>query len=471
MRFIFTSLILLFAISIQAAEVTFIGKVQNRTTESVEFILQSNDLIQEDMIYLSKINDQNEFSIILPIKHPQIVRIKTGEKLLRLYASPQNNRIEFEYDANAPSSTLRLKGNDIFNNSFYNSFSRSFKWNIEKWEVYEMGGLKTQVTPEVKRMATSYSMMDYFKIVDQNRMDALSYLQNSSSLSIEFYRFIENEINWRYETNKMAYFIFNKGRFSVNDLKRYWVRYSLLQNADINDDKSIPYSSYRNMLNAFIHYLHLQTPVETKVAEAYHTFIRVNLRGKPRYFMLAKLMLDNYSKASNPNLAMEHIKAFKRENPYPEFNESLDNIFGKKSEFLSQKNAPNMMFMDMNENKIWLNEYTGKVVYVSFWASWCAPCIKGFNDSAAFRKEMESHGVVFLNINIDKTEDIWRKALARNNIVGSNVYGQDLKQANDELNITSLPYYFLMNKHGKIDYLSSKKLNECREDFMEFLTE
>lgn len=471
MKSLFTSLILLLTLNIQASEVTFIGKVQNQSTESVEFILQTSDLIQEDIIYLARINDKNEFSIVLPIKHSQIVRIKTGDKLLRLYASPKNNRIEFEYDANAPSNTLRLKGNDIFNNSFYNSFSRSFQWNIEKWETYEMGGLKTQVTPETKRMATSYSMYDYFKIVDQNRMNALSYLQNSSSLSIDFYRFIENEINWRYETNKIAYFLFNKDRFSVNDLKRYWVRYSLMQSADINNDSAIPYPSYRNMLNAFIHFLHLQTPVETKIAEAYHTFIRVNLRGKPRYFMLAKLMLDNYRKASNPNLAMENLKAFKRENPFPEFNESLDNIFGKESEFLSQKNAPNMKVLDLNEQEFWLNEYSGKVVYVSFWASWCAPCIKGFNESAAFRKEMENQGVVFLNVNIDKREDIWRKSLSHHNIVGKNVYGLDLKQANDELKITSLPYYFLMNKYGKIDYLSSNKLNECREDFMGFLKE
>ena len=168
---------------------------------------------------------------------------------------------------------------------------------------------------------------------------------------------------------------------------------------------------------------------------------------------------------------MENLKAFKRENPYPEFNKSLDDIFGKNAEFLSQKNAPNMMVMDLNEKELYLNQYTGKVVYVSFWASWCGPCLQGFRESADFRREMEKHGVVFLNVNIDKREDIWRSALSRNTIVGKNVYGLDLKEVNEELKITALPYYFLMNKYGKIDYLSSNKLAECREDFMNFLTE
>lgn len=469
MKIIFTFLITILPFITHATEVSFFGKIKNTTAESVDIELVGNDLSQEKLIYRAKLNEQNEFSILLKIQQPQVIRIKLKEKVLHLFASPKTLRLEFEFDSNAPNTTLILKGDNIANNSFYNSFTSSFQWNPEKWESYELGGLKTLVTPDVKRMATSYSIYDYFKIIDRSRSEQLRYLQTSKNLGIDCYKFIENEINWRYETNKIAYFLLNKNRFSVSDLSTFWVRYSILQNANLNDDKAVSSSAYQNMLNAFIHFLHLQTPVETKISESYYTFISNNLQGKPRYFMLAKLMVDNYRNAGNTNLASQKLKAYKRENPYQEYSSTLDNIFGKDMEFLHSKNAPNMKVMDLNENEVWLNEYTGRVVYVSFWASWCVPCIKGFKESAAFRKEMEQQGVVFLNVNLDDREDIWRKALSKYDIIGKNVYGLDLKQAKTELKIAALPYYFLMDKYGKIAYLSSNKLVECREDFIQFL--
>ena len=118
-----------------------------------------------------------------------------------------------------------------------------------------------------------------------------------------------------------------------------------------------------------------------------------------------------------------------------------------------------------------MTNYSGKVVYVSFWASWCAPCLKGFRETANLRRQLQNNGVVFLNVNVDEREDIWRNVLARETIVGENVYGLDLKKAKQELKISALPHYVLVNKYGKIEYLSSEKLTECYDEFMKLVME
>jgi len=245
-----------------------------------------------------------------------------------------------------------------------------------------------------------------------------------------------------------------------------------MQNADINDDASLVYPEYQNLLSAFLHYLALESPGNPEDMDlAYYRFIEGNLTSRSRYFMLARLMLENYQRLSNPRLAHRKFPGYERETPYPEYAASLKSIFGGKLEFVPKKRVPDFEVMDLNEQHFKLSRYRGKVVYISLWASWCAPCLENFRESYQVRKELERQGVVFLNINIDKTEQEWRTALYRHDIVGTNVYGIDLSELQKELKISTLPHYVLVNKSGMQAFLSSKDLEFSKEEFYSFLRE
>ena len=465
--FIFFVLLILFP-SLLFANVTIFGKINGAADNMVNIMISNSELLQGKIIYRAKLNENNEFLMDLPIQGAQFIELKIGENPFDIFIGAATTRIEFETDANTPEQSIRFKGKDVHNNSFYNSFKRSFQWNLDKKEKYEMGGLTTLVDANIKGKAVSYAKEDYFRILDTDHQSQLRYLHNTPSLDRDFFRMLENEIHWKYETNKLAFFLFNKNRFTPNDLQGFWVRYALLRNADINDERYIKQPSFQNLLNAFIHFLHLQTPVNEKVEQSYFTFIRKNLMNQSRYFMLARLMVNNYQ-LGNSKLALQEFKSFKRENPYPVYNSTLESIFGKEGQYLHAQLAPDFKVMNLSEQEIWLTNYAGKVVYVSFWASWCAPCLKGFRETADLRRQLKNSGVVFLNVNIDEKKEVWRNTLARENIVGENVYGLDLKKAKEELKISALPHYVLVDKYGKIEYLSSGKLNECYDDFMKLL--
>jgi thiol-disulfide isomerase/thioredoxin len=58
----------------------------------------------------------------------------------------------------------------------------------------------------------------------------------------------------------------------------------------------------------------------------------------------------------------------------------------------------------------WLALQEG-LIYVDFWASWCAPCRESFPKAAEMRTILADQPVTFLYISLDESRDKWREAV------------------------------------------------------------
>jgi thiol-disulfide isomerase/thioredoxin len=64
--------------------------------------------------------------------------------------------------------------------------------------------------------------------------------------------------------------------------------------------------------------------------------------------------------------------------------------------------APALALPDASGRTIDLAAYRGRVVYVDFWASWCAPCRRSFPWMNALKVRHEGEGLVVIGVNVDK---------------------------------------------------------------------
>ncbi len=141
------------------------------------------------------------------------------------------------------------------------------------------------------------------------------------------------------------------------------------------------------------------------------------------------------------------------------------------SSALFAQKAPEFSFYSAEVELLNLTDFQGEVLYVSFWASWCKPCIVNFEKYEEMRTELEKIGVVLLNVNIDKTESQWINAMQKHQIIGTHVRGKELDNLQELYELYSIPSYEIINKKGELVYLSDKPDRNILDEFKQWINE
>jgi len=98
-----------------------------------------------------------------------------------------------------------------------------------------------------------------------------------------------------------------------------------------------------------------------------------------------------------------------------------------------------------------IKKFRGKVIYVDFWATWCAPCRDGIERIKPLKVELADKNIVFIYItNPTSPEKTYNEMIP-------NIRGEHFRISKDEwnflvqkFNIYGIPHYALVDKNGKI---------------------
>ena len=102
-----------------------------------------------------------------------------------------------------------------------------------------------------------------------------------------------------------------------------------------------------------------------------------------------------------------------------------------------------------------LSAHKGKVVYMDFWGTWCAPCVAEMEYAPAAKKAMENKDVVFIYMANATPKSAWENFIKAKDLEGKNVYHYNLpteqqSMVERRLEVPHFPTYMLFNKQGEL---------------------
>jgi thiol-disulfide isomerase/thioredoxin len=136
------------------------------------------------------------------------------------------------------------------------------------------------------------------------------------------------------------------------------------------------------------------------------------------------------------------------------YQEKIDLLKANKAPDLStaRKKAFNFLLHDSTGKEYRLDDFKGKMLFIDFWASWCAPC----KAQIPYQKELEKHyagkDLIFMSVSLDKSKPAWLKAVKEEDLHGYVLHAEgDFKNAFPKnYAIESIPRYMLIDAEGNI---------------------
>jgi thiol-disulfide isomerase/thioredoxin len=137
---------------------------------------------------------------------------------------------------------------------------------------------------------------------------------------------------------------------------------------------------------------------------------------------------------------------------------------------LLQKEAPEFARIDLENRKLDLRAYRGKVILLDFWATWCASCQLEMPRFVAWQSQYGPRGLQIIGISMDDDPAPARKLYKKMKLNYPVAMG-DEKLGQLYGGVLGLPLTFLIDREGKVQaqYRGETDLKLIEEQFKPLL--
>lgn len=457
---LFTTLFFSQIISAQnsSKNITLIFKKSNYHFEETSGFKRMNSLINYSEYnsyretYLSPNNKEKNDTIQLNIESDKVFLIHNWKELNKssrmiLHA---NDVVEIDYEKGFPNFKIQNREVKPFDLNLEHQINLSFP--IDNFVFFQTNKRSRNSKEEKEYKAELANFI-------QSSKATLDELLNSDKISPETYDSQLNYITF-YSLNTDSKTNFSDYKNKLKNEELIWLKsYRYFLELYVKNEFKI--KKYEKEIKDF----ELKTAnnktktkdVSVQYEDNENSFLQVEqsdlFSAKAKEYLLY-VYLNRIAKTDSQKLST-YISIFKKYSNDQKLIENFENAFLVDIEALKQ-NTSEVFLYDENKKATTLSAIIeankGKIIYIDFWASWCAPCRAAFPSSRKLHKEFKEKEIVFLYLSTDANFEAWKKAnqfekLTENSYL---IINPKTSEYLKKLAIDFIPRYVLINSNGEI---------------------
>lgn len=451
--------ILFFGISMYAGETpvqmtTLSGTITNSSTTFVSIKFYEDNISKREVTKFAFLDEEKKFAMEIPMSEGRIITATVGGYNFEYYLEPGSN-LTLTWNCDKDRTAMTLGGAAAFDNAIFQTLNRHLVTRRNDRSAMR-GFLEFSTSNDLVEAIKESSLESYFAMLDREEGALMTVLENNQNISDALYNQLSKEIQFECLKNKLIYFSQNRyaGQVSQDEIV---LMDMLLEDLDLDNEKNLAAEAFLPFLTYYLDYQMIKERNYVGAQSfAYYEQVNELFSSKVKYAIQAK-MLMNSLRANNRELAKKHYVKFVEDNTAYSYTEMIENEYGHMLRFLPGAKAPDFVAINEDGTPVSLSNFRGQVVYMKFWATWCAPCMKQFAKESSLRKKLKEKGVVLINVSVDKSERMWREALEKTHLDGVNINARDIAYVKNKYNFETLPIGFFIDENGGFLRLSGDK--------------
>lgn len=112
--------------------------------------------------------------------------------------------------------------------------------------------------------------------------------------------------------------------------------------------------------------------------------------------------------------------------------------------------APDFYLKDLDENPVKLSSLRGRVVVLTFWASWCAPCKEELVSLDALYRRYRNKGLTVLAVSVDRTRDAAKNYILKHPVSYPVLHDEQSLVSRRLYHVFGVPATVVIDKRGMI---------------------